>query len=275
MYTFIILTMRLCEQCNSWPKRTEWSEDLIHKQPNTRAAYQHVEQIVQLIFMLHINYCMKCTKRRNSPKTLWNTILLLLNRLCLDYTCPTVPCTIRAVTSQTCGPIILDGWCICSSGSATSDPAFTELLLSPLSVTVGLDPQHLTDALCEQLKRTLVDRRVHLRLLRESLAALRDLVSGCVIFFPILRHYHLSKFVSFMISKQHYLIPLMEEIYYYSMCILSICYICSTNQIWAWLSSITDVYILAFYYQCVYSCLLLTMCIFLPSITNVYILAFY
>ena len=30
MYTFIILTMRLCAQRNSCPKRTEWSEDLIH-----------------------------------------------------------------------------------------------------------------------------------------------------------------------------------------------------------------------------------------------------
>ncbi len=33
MYTFIILTMRLCAQRNSCPKRTEWSEG--NKHPNT------------------------------------------------------------------------------------------------------------------------------------------------------------------------------------------------------------------------------------------------
>ena len=70
--------------------------------------------------------------------------------------------------------------CICSSESDTPDPAFTELLLSPLMVTVGLDPQHLGDALWEQLKRTLADKRVHVQLLRETLAALRDVVSGCL-----------------------------------------------------------------------------------------------
>ena len=39
MYTFIILTMRLCAQRNSCPKRTEWSEDLIHTHTHTLPPY--------------------------------------------------------------------------------------------------------------------------------------------------------------------------------------------------------------------------------------------
>ena len=35
MYTFIVLTMRLCAQRNSCPKRTEWIEDLVHTHTST------------------------------------------------------------------------------------------------------------------------------------------------------------------------------------------------------------------------------------------------
>ena len=38
MYTFIILTMPLCAQRTSCPKRTEWNEDLIHTYTHTHTT---------------------------------------------------------------------------------------------------------------------------------------------------------------------------------------------------------------------------------------------
>ena len=52
MYTFIIPTMRLCEQRNNKTKRTEGSEDLIHKHPNSRTHEQH--NIYHLVTFLNV-----------------------------------------------------------------------------------------------------------------------------------------------------------------------------------------------------------------------------
>ena len=53
IYTFIILTMRLCAQHNSWPKRTEWSEDLIIT--NTRTAAHHHVTFLNLYLDIQSN----------------------------------------------------------------------------------------------------------------------------------------------------------------------------------------------------------------------------
>ena len=62
MHTFIILTMRLCAQRNSCPKRTECSEDLIHtnthytRTPTRKAAYHHVT-FLNLYIYRYVFHC--------------------------------------------------------------------------------------------------------------------------------------------------------------------------------------------------------------------------